>query len=334
MILQDWTIVRKRRMGLALVILAAVATLPPPGAVAKDARACTAGTTLRLSAPEASQGSLLLIELKSAKPLAEVQGEWNERIVPLWQEGTDQGQRRGLLGVDLEKAPGEYELKVTGQTAGGERISCNVMVAVQKGQFATEKLQVEKQFVEPSPEQVKRANEERQKLRDIFDRVTLERLWDGPFRIPLDGVTTGSNFGKRRILNGNPGSPHGGMDLPGTTGTPVHAAQRGRVALAEELFFSGKTVVVDHGLGIYTFYGHLSEIDVKADDSLETGAVLGKVGATGRVTGPHLHWGLTVERARVNPLLLVKLLGYSSGQAAGKRPSTSNRVKRSRQSAH
>jgi len=334
MILQDWTIVRKRRMGLALVILAAVATLPPPGAIAKDARACTAGTTLRLSAPEASQGSLLLIELKSAKPLAEVQGEWNERIVPLWQEGTDQGQRRGLLGVDLEKAPGEYELKVTGQTAGGERISCNVMVAVQKGQFATEKLQVEKQFVEPSPEQVKRANEERQKLRDIFDRVTLERLWDGPFRIPLDGVTTGSNFGKRRILNGNPGSPHGGMDLPGTTGTPVHAAQRGRVALAEELFFSGKTVVVDHGLGIYTFYGHLSEIDVKADDSLETGAVLGKVGATGRVTGPHLHWGLTVERARVNPLLLVKLLGYSSGQAAGKRPSTSNRVKRSRQSAH
>jgi len=321
MILQDWTIVRKRRMGLALVILAAVATLPPPGAIAKDARACTAGTTLRLSAPEASQGSLLLIELRSAKPLAEVQGEWNERIVPLWQEGTDQGQRRGLLGVDLEKAPGKYELKVAGQTAGGERISCSVMVAVQKGQFATEKLQVEKQFVEPSPEQVKRANEERQKLRDIFDRVTLERLWDGPFRIPLDGVTTGSNFGKRRILNGNPGSPHGGMDLPGTTGTPVHAAQRGRVALAEELFFSGNTVVVDHGLGIYTFYGHLSEIDVKADESLETGAMLGKVGATGRVTGPHLHWGLTVERARVNPLLLVRLLGNPSVEAARKRRS-------------
>ena len=321
MILQDWTIVRKRRMGLALVILAAVATLPPPGAIAKDARGCTAGTTLRLSAPEASQGSLLLIELKSAKPLAEVQGEWSERIVPLWQEGTDQGQRRGLLGVDLEKAPGEYELKVTGQTAGGERISCNVKVAVQKGQFATEKLQVEKQFVEPSPEQVKRANEERQKLRDIFDRVALERLWDGPFRIPLDGVTTGSNFGKRRILNGNPGSPHGGMDLPGTTGTPVHAAQRGRVALAEELFFSGNTVVVDHGLGIYTFYGHLSQIDVKAGDALETGAVLGKVGATGRVTGPHLHWGLTVERARVNPLLLVRLLGNPSVEAARKRRS-------------
>jgi murein DD-endopeptidase MepM/ murein hydrolase activator NlpD len=321
MTVRDWTIVRKKRTGLALVILAAGGALLPPRAIAKEAPPCTAGTTLRLSAPEASQGSLLLIELKSAKPLAEVQGEWGERIVPWWQEGADRARRRGLLGVDLEKAPGEYELKITGQTASGERIGCDVMVAVAKGQFATEKLQVEKQFVEPSPEQVKRASDERQRLRDIFDRVTPERLWDGPFRIPLDGVTTGSNFGKRRILNGNPGSPHGGMDLPGTTGTPVHAAQRGRVALAEELFFSGNTVVVDHGLGIYTFYGHLSEIDVKTGDSLETGAVLGKVGATGRVTGPHLHWGLTVERARVNPLLLVKLLGNSPVEASVKRPS-------------
>ncbi len=326
MTLQDWTMVRKRRMAFGLVILAAGAALFLPGAMAKDVRACGTETTLRLSAPEASQGSLLLIELKSAKPLAEVQGEWDEKSVPLWREGANEGQRRGLLGVDLEKAPGEYELKVTGQTAGGGKISCNVIVAVRKGQFATEKLQVEKQFVEPSPEQVKRANEERQKLRDIFDRVTPERLWDGPFRIPLDGVTTGSNFGKRRILNGNPGSPHGGMDLPGVTGTPVHAAQRGRVALAEELFFSGNTVVVNHGLGIYTFYGHLSEIDVKAGDSLETGAVLGKVGATGRVTGPHLHWGLTVERARVNPLLFVKLLG-TSPEAPARRKAAKRRTR-------
>jgi murein DD-endopeptidase MepM/ murein hydrolase activator NlpD len=335
MTLRDWTVVRKRWTGLALVILAIGAALFSPGAMAKDTGLCTAGTTLRLSAPEASQGSLLLIELKSAKPLAEAQGDWDGRSVPFWREAGGENERRGLLGVDLEKAPGEYELMLTGQTASGEKVSCSVTVAVRKGQFATEKLQVDKQFVEPSPEQVKRANEERQKLRDIFDRVTPERLWDGPFRIPLDGVTTGSNFGKRRILNGNPGSPHGGMDLPGAMGTPVHAAQRGRVVLAEELFFSGNTVVLDHGLGIYTFYGHLSEIDVKADDALETGAVLGKVGATGRVTGPHLHWGLTVERARVNPLLLVKLLGNSSGEAAGKRPSKPrNQVKRSRQSAH
>src|SRR2546425_7900092 len=310
----DRTAVRKRRKWLALVCLAATAVLLPAGAMAKDTRTCTPGTTLRLSAPESSQGSLLLIEVKSAKPLLEVQGDWDGTSVPFWREVASEAQRKGLVGVDLEKEPGEYELRVTGQMASGGKISCSARVRVRKGRFATEKLQVGKQFVEPSPDQIKRAEEERQKLRDIFDRVTPERLWDGKFRIPLDGVTTGSNFGRRRILNGNPGSPHGGMDLPGTSGTAVHATQRGRVALAEELFFSGNTVVVDHGLGIYTFYGHLSEIDVKVGDAVETGALLGKVGATGRVTGPHLHWGLTVERARVNPLVLVRLLSSTASE--------------------
>ena len=248
-----------------------------------------------------------MIEVKSAKPLAEVRGDWSEHEVLFWQPRAVGQIRRALIGVDLEKAAGKYELKVTGQTASGEKMSCSAMVAVKAGRFATEKLHVGKQFVEPSPEQIKRANEERQQLREIFDRVTPERLWDGPFRVPLDGVSIGGNFGKRRILNGNPGSPHSGVDFPAPTGTPVHATQEGRVVLAEELFFSGNTVVLDHGLGIYTLYGHLSEIGVKAGDELAAGDVLGKVGATGRVTGPHLHWGLTVERARVNPLQLVKL---------------------------
>jgi murein DD-endopeptidase MepM/ murein hydrolase activator NlpD len=309
---------RKGQVRFVVVCLAATTGLIPAAALPKKPGVCTPGTTLRLSAPESSQGSLLLIDLKSTKPLAEVEGDWGERSVPFWREAAGEAQRTGLLAVDLEKAPGDYELKITGQIAGGGKMSCSLMVTVRKGLFATEKLQVGKQFVEPSPEQIKRAEEERQKLRDIFDRVTPERLWDGKFRMPLDGVTTGSNFGRRRILNGNPGSPHGGMDLPGTTGTPVHATQRGRVVLAEELFFSGNTVVVDHGLGIYTFYGHLSEIGVKVGDILGPGGVLGRVGATGRVTGPHLHWGLTVERARVNPLILVKLLGNSSPDGAMK----------------
>jgi len=282
--------------------------LLPAGLMAKDAASCDAGIKLQLSAPESSQGSLLLVEVKSEKQLVDLKGDWDGRSVPFWPEVGGEAVQKGLVGVDLEKAPGEYGLKVTGQTASGEKVSCSAKLEVKEGKFATEKLTVGKQFVEPSAEQIKRANQERQELRDIFDRVTPERLWDGKFRIPLEGVTTGSNFGKRRILNGNPGSPHSGTDFPAPAGTPVHAAQRGRVVLAEELFFSGNTVVVDHGLGVYTFYGHLSEIGVKVGDALEAGAVLGKVGATGRVTGPHLHWGLTVERARVNPLQIVKLL--------------------------
>jgi murein DD-endopeptidase MepM/ murein hydrolase activator NlpD len=101
------------------------------------------------------------------------------------------------------------------------------------------------------------------------------------------------------------------VDFPAPNGTPVHAAQSGRVVLAEELYFSGNTVIVDHGLGIYTFYGHFSETDVKLGDTVNAGTILGKVGATGRVTGPHLHWGLTVERARVNAVDIVKVLGSS-----------------------
>jgi len=285
------------------------ALLCPAGVTAKEAHSCNAGATLRLSSPLSSQGSLLLVELISARPLTEVKGDWGGRSVPFWQEDGRKAVHAGLLGIDLEKPPGRYELKVTAQKAAAEKIVCSANITVRAGKFATERLRVGKEFVEPNTEQVKRANEERDRLREIFDRVTPERLWDGGFRVPLDGVTAGSNFGKRRILNGNPGSPHGGADLPGTTGTPVHAAQRGRVVLADELFFAGNAVVLDHGLGIYTFYGHLSEISAKVGDILEAGDVLGKVGATGRVTGPHLHWGLTVERARVNPLQIVKLLG-------------------------
>jgi murein DD-endopeptidase MepM/ murein hydrolase activator NlpD len=288
----------------------------PALAQAKIPQTCGAGVTVQVSAPSSSQGSLLLLEVRSHRPLTEVSAEWNSKHVPFWQVSQEPfdskvasaGRREALLGVDLEKPVGTYPVLVHVQVANDKPASCKLPIAVRAGKFATERLQVGKEFVEPSPEQIKRANEERDKLRAIFDQVTPEKLWDGDFHVPLDGVTTGGNFGKRRVLNGQPGSPHSGVDFPSPTGTLVHAAQSGRVALAEELFFSGNTVVVDHGLGVYTFYGHLSEVHVKVGDELRSGQVLGKVGATGRVTGPHLHWGLTVERARVNPLQLVKLL--------------------------
>src|SRR6202043_118472 len=193
-------------------------------------------------------------------------------------------------------------LAIAGKTQGAEEVRCSASIAVRAGKFATESLKVAPNFVEPSPEQAARAEGERQRLRAIFATITPERLWDGPFHYPLVGVTTGGNFGKRRILNGKAGSPHSGVDFPAPAGTPVCAAQRGRVVLSEPLYFSGNTVILDHGLGLYTLYAHFSETDVKPDDVVESGALLGKVGATGRVTGPHLHWGLTVNRARVNAL--------------------------------
>jgi murein DD-endopeptidase MepM/ murein hydrolase activator NlpD len=282
---------------------------------AARAEDCGGGVELRLSAPETGQGTLLLAEVRSAKPLGEVAGKWSERDVPFWKEiekthGSSGGEvQRALLGVDLEKPAGKYEFTVTAQTQSGEKVSCSTAVEVKEGHFATENLTVKKQFVEPNPRQLARAEAEAKRLREIYDHVTPERLWDGKFRVPLDGEFKGTNFGRRRVLNGKPGSPHSGLDFPAPTGTPVHAAQSGRVVLAEELYFAGNTVIVDHGLGIYTFYCHFSEIDAKVGDAVRAGTLLGKVGATGRVTGPHLHWGLYVERARVNALDIVKLLG-------------------------
>jgi hypothetical protein len=292
----------------------AIATLCPlllalswPSLAGPEIR-CSPGLDLRLSAPESTQGSLLLAELRGARPLARLEGVWGGRAVTFWREDGPADVRRALLGVDLERPPGTYAFTLTARTQYGAAASCRVLVRIKAGRFATERLTIDKKFTAPSAEQINRALKERDRLRAIFDGVTPERLWQGGFRIPLDGVTTGGNFGRRRILNGNPGSPHSGVDFPAASGTPVHAAQRGRVVLAEELFFSGNTVVLDHGLGVYTFYGHLESIAVDPGDLLEAGAELGKVGATGRVTGPHLHWGLTVARARVDGLQLVHLL--------------------------
>lgn len=276
---------------------------------------CGEGVTMHLSAPDAAQGSLLLVTLRGERPLGEVSGRWAEKEVPFWRSG-EKGPnapgpdvRHALIGIDLQKPAGTYEFTATSTPATGSATSCRAMVKVEEGHFATENLTVKQQFVEPDPAQVARAEEETKRLRAIYEHVTPERLWSGPFRVPLDGVFKGTNFGRRRVLNGHPGSPHTGVDFPAATGTPVHASQAGRVVLAEGLYFAGNTVIVDHGLGIYTFYCHFSEIDAKVGDEVQAGTVLGKVGATGRVTGPHLHWGLSVERARVNALDIVKVLG-------------------------
>ena len=153
--------------------------------------------------------------------------------------------------------------------------------------------------------QEKRVVEDQKKMRAVYDTVTPDRLWDGKFRLPLKDVTTGGNFGRQRILNGQARSPHSGVDFPAAAGTPVFASQSGKVVLAEELYYSGNTVVIDHGYGIYTMYCHLSKIGVAAGDAIKAGDELGKVGATGRVTGPHLHWALTIQHARVNGMQIV-----------------------------
>ncbi len=281
-------------------------SLSMPGG-ARDSLACGKGVELRLSSSESSQGSLLLVEVHSASPLAELKAEWAGHTLPFWQDASHENARRALLGVDVELPADQYPLTLAAQLESGERVTCSALISIKAGRFAVERLHVGRQFVELSPKHLERAEQERQRLRELFARVTPERLWQGRFRLPVDGVHAAGNFGRRRVLNGQPETPHSGEDFPAAAGTPVHAAQRGRVVLAEELFFSGNTVVLDHGLGLYTFYGHLESIAVVVGDVAEIGARLGRVGATGRVTGPHLHWAVRLDEARVSPLQIVSL---------------------------
>ena len=148
----------------------------------------------------------------------------------------------------------------------------------------------------------------------ILDKVTPERFWDGPFRPPLRDLQARGNFGRRRFLNGQPRAPHSGEDFRADAGTPVHAVQRGRVVLARNLFYAGNAVILDHGLGLYTFYAHLESIAVQEGELVEAETLLGKAGATGRVTGAHLHLSVRLNNARVNPL---DLLGLFPEAAAG-----------------
>ncbi len=144
-------------------------------------------------------------------------------------------------------------------------------------------------------------------MRKLWRTDTEERLWEGAFRLPLEESRSSGNFGRRRFLNGQPRSPHSGEDFGASKGTPIYAVQRGKVVLAMDLFFSGNTVILDHGFGLYTLYAHLSSMAVKEGEIAEASSVIGQVGATGRVTGPHLHWSVRLNGARVNPLDLVKI---------------------------
>ena len=135
-----------------------------------------------------------------------------------------------------------------------------------------------------------------------------DRLWSAPFVRPVREPAN-SRFGTRSVFNGEVRRPHGGADFLSPAGTLVHAPNAGRVAAARDLFFTGNTVIIDHGMGVVSLLAHLSAMNVREGDVIEAGQVIGRVGATGRVTGPHLHWGVTVTGARVDPLSVLSLIG-------------------------
>ena len=258
--------------------------------------------------------------ITSTVELRDVTGSAFGRPLAFYRETTSpEGSPRAwhaLAGVDVASAPGPASLSIQATSDTGAALTADRAITVAPRRFVTRRLRVASQFVDPSLEEVERLRQEAARLEDIFATVT-PRAWDGPIAQPVAGVAR-SSFGTRSVFNGEPRAPHAGVDFRGAVGTPVGAPAAGRVVLAGPLFFTGQTVVIDHGLGLYSLLAHLSRIDVADGQILTRGATVGLLGATGRVTGPHLHWAVRLGAARVDAMRLVALLAPAhSGARTG-----------------
>ena len=213
----------------------------------------------------------------------------------------------GLVGIDLQTPAGEYSLLLQATSEKGAIVEASYLLTVVEKEFPVRRLTVPSKFVTPPKEEQERIRRERKRVSKVFKTTSVEKLWKGSFLRPVPGEAT-SSFGKRNILNGQLRSPHSGTDFRASQGTPVKAPNVGRVVLASDLYFSGNTVILDHGLGLYSYFAHLSGLEVQKGEMVSRGNLIGYVGATGRVTGPHLHWTVRLAETRVDPLSLMAVL--------------------------
>jgi murein DD-endopeptidase MepM/ murein hydrolase activator NlpD len=179
-------------------------------------------------------------------------------------------------------------------------------VYIKSKQFPIKKLWVKEEFVTPPPNVLERIREESELIRAVYGIHSPKWRREGAFIIPVKGQMF-FNFGEKRAYNNKPRSQHSGIDIASPEGTPVRASNTGQVVLANHLYFSGKTVIIDHGLGVFSLYCHFLEISVEGGDEVKKGDIIGKIGSTGRVTGPHLHWSIKIKGNRVDPNSLLSL---------------------------
>lgn len=281
---------------LAAACLALFASTVPP------ASAASATVSWRPSRPEVSGVALLVVH--GPPDGSSLEGTIGGRPLNFFREA---GGYAALVGFDMELAAGRQPWRVEIREPGRPARSLSGVVPVGRREFPVQRLTLPTPMVDLDPDTERRAVAETETLRRLYRTVTPERLWRGSFARPIAGDEAGTGFGSRRIINGQPRSPHGGTDYAAPRGTSVMAVNGGRVALVGDYFFPGRLVVVDHGLGLYTLYFHLDETRVEVGQRVARGQLLGTVGSTGRATGPHLHFGAQVGPARVDPERLLAL---------------------------
>jgi murein DD-endopeptidase MepM/ murein hydrolase activator NlpD len=284
-------------------------------ATAAPARAAD-DLTISLAPRQTEPGAVFLMEVASLEPPVRVVARAFGNETAFYPDAN--GRRwHGLMGIDLEIRPGEYVLTVEAIREGRSSLTATHQLRIIAKQFPTRRVRVAARFVNPPASARERIVREAEELRAVFANAT-PRRWHGPLLRPVDDRAT-SNFGSRSVFNGQPRTPHAGVDFMSPAGTPVRSPDAGQIVLAEDLFFTGHTVIVDHGLALYSLFAHLSRIDVTPGQTVESQTVLGLVGATGRVSGPHLHWAVRLGGARVDPLSLIAALEIPSATTADQR---------------
>ena len=205
-----------------------------------------------------------------------------------------------IVGIPLAAKAGKQTLQVRGDQ-GAVAVSFDIL----DKQYRTQHLTIKNQRqVDPNPEDLKRIEREQARSNAALSLHTLAGAPQLDLASPVEGRRSDS-YGSRRVFNGQPRNPHTGMDIAAPTGTPIRSPADGVVVEAGDFFFNGNTLYIDHGHGLVTMYCHLDSIAVKAGDTVKSGELIGTVGATGRVTGPHLHWGVALNRAMVDPALFL-----------------------------
>jgi murein DD-endopeptidase MepM/ murein hydrolase activator NlpD len=249
-------------------------------------------------------GSPELIRVHAPRAMAKVEGEWLGHKVLFFQNG-DPSTWYALAGVDVEAPAGPSTLKIT--TYIKEKpADLSFPVPIHPAHYRTGAITVEPKFVEPGPEDRKLVEAAQKAKEKAFAETANHPLWAGSFQAPVKAAATDS-FGTRRTFNGKLASIHKGTDFRAATGTPVLAGNSGTVVLAQKLFYEGNCVMIDHGLGLMSISMHLSRIDVKPGQQVTRGQRLGLSGATGRVTGPHLHWAIRWQGIMLDPVKLLHL---------------------------
>ena len=252
---------------------------------------------------EASQGDLVEVSV-GGDDLLEVDGLLGKEKI--YFHPTKIGMYSALVGVDVEAKPATVKLMLKAITAAGERRQREIPLKIKAKAFHQESFNVAPSFDQMSPETLAEIRREQQAFARVFASPAAERFWTLPFARPVSEVASASSFGSRRIINGVPRAPHTGTDLSAPASTEVVTTNHGRVVLVGNFFFAGGSVVIDHGGSLYSMYFHLAEFKVEEGAMVRRGDVVALSGGTGRVTGPHLHWAMRLNNARVDPLDLLR----------------------------